>query len=269
MDVRKIYINSKYRISGTPSNFTVQLPVTIQVPDNTAAVITECTCPAVWGTVIDDLNNVFYFVQSDDVNGLNADRRMFLVPSKSYSGTSLAEELQTKLNDTFTGYTVTYDFDTNKISITHDTKYFKITYSQQETVNEFVNLVSSFTINTNLYSFNEHILQNSSNGYTQLYKSGFILLTSHIHNIYLSSDNLSSFNTLDLLGRRSIIKKVPVNVGYGGLIIENSHSSVDFIDVSRKNFNTLNFRLTDSDNNEIPLNNTNVSFSILFTPLPQ
>ena len=146
---------------------------------------------------------------------------MFNIPAKAYSGNSLASELQYILNTTFSGYTVSYDFDTNKITIFNDTKFFKITCSQQETVNEFVNLVTSFTSETDLYSFNEHILNKSSNGFVQSYTSAFVLLTSHIHNIYISSDNLSSFNTLDLLGRRSIIKKVPVNVGFGGLILEN------------------------------------------------
>ena len=207
MDVTKLYISSKHRISGEPSDFRVQLPETIQYDDDTIAVITEVTIPNSFGTVINGINKEFYFVQADDEFGANPSRQMFLVPSKSYSGTTLASELETILNNTFTGYTVSYDVDVNKISISHDTKYFKITYSQSATVQEFVNLVPSFTIETDLFSFNEHILNNSSNGYVQTYTSGYILLSSHIHNIYISSDILSSFNTLDLLGRRSIIKK--------------------------------------------------------------
>eukprot|EP00975_Prorocentrum_lima_P017811 3757041-Prorocentrum_lima.AAC.1 len=85
-------IRDRYRVAGSPPNFTVPLTEGIQVPDHTAAVITERTISSIWGSIIDNVNNVFYFVQAE--HGLNADRHMSIIPSKT-CGNSLASGLET------------------------------------------------------------------------------------------------------------------------------------------------------------------------------
>ncbi len=84
------------------------------------------------------------------------------IDNKNYNGSSLATELQSLLDANYTPgeYTVSYNINTGKINITSSTKYFKITYTQKETIDEFVSHVLSFTYNTELYSFNEKYLIN-------------------------------------------------------------------------------------------------------------
>ena len=178
--------------------------------------------------------------------------------------------MQSLLDSNYTPgeYTVSYNINTGKINITSSTKYFKITYTQKETIDEFVSHVPSFTYNTELYSFNEKILNKSSNGFVQSYESGYVLLSSHIHNIYISSDNLSNFQTLDLNGRRNIIKKVCVNAPMNSLIVDNLTSPYDYIDVSRRSFNVIHLKLTDSYGTTIDLQGGEWSCTVLFQPIP-
>ena len=67
-----------------------------------------------------------------------------------------------------------------------------------------------------------------------------------------------------MAGNSSIIKKVPVNVGYLGVIHDGELSTVDYIDVSGKMLRRLNFRLTDHLNQHVNLNGVDISFTITF-----
>ena len=67
-----------------------------------------------------------------------------------------------------------------------------------------------------------------------------------------------------MAGNSSIIKKIPVNVPYLGVINDNELSNVDYIDCSGKLLRRLNFRLSDHLNQNINLNGVDVSFTLTF-----
>ena len=69
--------------------------------------------------------------------------------------------------------------------------------------------------------------------------------------MYLQCNEISNFNQLTVAGHSSIIKKIPVNVPYLGVINDNEISVVDYIDVSGKMLRRLNFRLSDHLNQKI------------------
>jgi len=47
MDIRKNYIDSYFKKSGTDSNFTIELDESINTPENTVAYIDEIVIPNV------------------------------------------------------------------------------------------------------------------------------------------------------------------------------------------------------------------------------
>ena len=49
--VRRIYIDSRLRTSGTDSDFTYDLPRSIEVPDQTIAFVDSILVPNVWTTL--------------------------------------------------------------------------------------------------------------------------------------------------------------------------------------------------------------------------
>ena len=97
----------------------------------------------------------------------------------------------------------------------------------------------------------------------QTFESGIVDLR-RIHNVYISSANLSSFKTLGPRGESNIIKKVPATTEYGFTIFDNIVVSHDWIDVSKRLLKTLEFRLSDAYGRTIDLRGMPISFSLVF-----
>ena len=83
-------------------------------------------------------------------------------------------------------------------------------------------------------------------------------------NVYLHCNEISNYNQLTVVGNSSIIKKIPVNVPYLGIINDSELSTVDYIDVSNKMLRRLHFKITDQFNKTVDLNNVDVSFTLTF-----
>ena len=83
-------------------------------------------------------------------------------------------------------------------------------------------------------------------------------------NLYLHCNEISNYNQLTVAGNSSIIKKVPVNVPYLGVVNDNELSTEDYVNVSGKMLRRLNFRITDQFNKVVNLNNVDVSFTLTF-----
>ena len=97
---------------------------------------------------------------------------------------------------------------------------------------------------------------------TQNYSSDFINLQA-INNIYITSPNLGSFDTISSFSN-NVIKKVPVSVPYGYVIIDQNSSNNDFLNCSKQVLRTIEFHLKDSRGNFIKMHGMNCSFSIVF-----
>jgi len=86
-----------------------------------------------------------------------------------------------------------------------------------------------------------------------------------LNNIYTSSPNLGSFDTIFAgRGDNNIIKKVPVLVKYGYMVIDQMMSTTDFLDCSKQTLQTLEFHLKTAKGKYVPLHGNHVSFSLVF-----
>jgi hypothetical protein len=83
-------------------------------------------------------------------------------------------------------------------------------------------------------------------------------------NLYLHSSVLGSYDTLSNFNMDTIIKKISVRANYNELIFDSSMAGFDYLDVSRRSFQRIDFRLTDSYGNTINLKNSHWSLSIIF-----
>ena len=103
--VRRIYIDSRLRSSGTDSDFTYDLPRSIEVPDETIAFVDSILVPNVW-TTLHDQNNRLYV---SETVGTTTTEHTYLLPEANYTGQSLGNTLQSTLNTSKTlptNYTV-------------------------------------------------------------------------------------------------------------------------------------------------------------------
>ena len=65
-------------------------------------------------------------------------------------------------------------------------------------------------------------------------------------NLYLHSSVLASYDTLSNLNMDTIIKQVSIKANYNELILDSSMAGFDYLDVSRRSFQRIDFRFTDS-----------------------
>ena len=94
LSTRKIYIDSRFLQSGTPSSFDFELPEIIDLPRDTVAYITEFTAVCGWDTV-NSSNSNFYIVEQ--AGGVSKGRIVELT-KQPYDSESLRAELESKLN---------------------------------------------------------------------------------------------------------------------------------------------------------------------------
>ena len=120
---KKVYIDSSYKVSGTSSEFTIDLPETAQIEDNMLCQMHEVSVPHSWYS-INENNNNFYVMKGilppETPSGVTY--RKLIIPVGNYTATELATQLETSLNTLDSGsrtnsYSVSYLTGFNKIQI--------------------------------------------------------------------------------------------------------------------------------------------------------
>lgn len=267
LPVKKIFVDSRYRTvdSNSDSDFKIQLGRNIFLPDDTIMHIENCVIPHSWYTIETGINDSLYLQVYEGSSVLCS---TITIPSTNYTGQSLQHALQSALNVVYpTYFTVSYDALKNTISITIiGTLAFKILTDYE--LSSYVNNTWTGTSYNplNPASCNDIVTNRTKNVYTgaQPFVSGCLNLQG-FRSVYISSSNLSNFNTLGAKGENSIIKKVVTSSDFGYLIVSELESDHDFLDCSRMTLNTIDFQLTDVKGNLIPMHDSPVSFTIVFS----
>jgi hypothetical protein len=248
---------------------------------NCVAYIDDIQIPHTWYNV-SDTNNKLY-IRSVDASSVNNDKIITLDP-KNYTLALLGIDLNTKLNAVF-GASLTCASNERRgtISFVSATGHKHRIFSDEELVDIDVTLIgdpnglvwdqgtgpqpnatSPFTMNDVMKV--SGVTTYSDTGGTL--ETGFINLRS-IHNIYITSPNLGSFDTLGPRGEQNIVKKVPVSSDWGYVIFDSVVSEHDHIDVSKGYFKTIELTLRDVRGNVINLNKAHWSVSIAFSMLKE
>jgi len=128
LQIRKIYIDSRFKTAGSRSNsdFYIDLPESISIPNDIVCFVDNVVIPNSWKT-IDSYNNKLYVKRTSTGAGVINTYKIITLTENNYSATTLRTELQTQLNNEFDGTdcTVTYDqvllrysIDTNLSNVT-------------------------------------------------------------------------------------------------------------------------------------------------------
>ena len=271
LPIKKIYCDTKFRRSDSKStsNFKIDLPQTLKLPDNCVFYIDDVSIPYAWHTVIQNVNDKLYFRLSDPSYVLpeyfHADYTITL-DSKTYSGTQFVAMIVSKITAVTGGAATTgaYDTQSKRMSLSVANMDINFFTDKELTGNDIS--WGGISYNTaNLYSANE-LLSNellpSPVGNTANPAEYYLMLTP-VRNIYMRSPNLSSFNTVGCNGMSNIIKKIAVNVPPGEMITSYITSSTDYLDCSRATWKTVEVQLVDINGNDINLSGLNWSFSFL------
>lgn len=264
----KIYIDSRYatKDSVSSSNFKVELPITCQMPDNTVFFVTDVCIPHSWLTVEHGFNDQLYLTLLDTTTG-TYNAYVLTLTANNYTVTTFIAELQRVFNLTPATFSVTADVNNGASIYNTDSRYkFKILTDDDLLNNRYWNApaVDPNNINSANEIINNTVSTNTLNEQKYPFKTGFLSL-NWVNNIYISSPNLGSFNTIFAgKGDTNIIKKVPVTVNYGYMVIDQYMSTNDFLDCSKQTLQTLEFHLKTGKGVYLPLHGSHVSFSLVF-----
>ena len=271
---KKVYIDSSYKVSGTSSEFTIDLPETVQLEDNMLCQIHEVSIPHSWYS-INNTNNSIYWRHQVIPPGVIAGitYRKVTIPEGNYTAVDLAQTIQIAINllvvtvDRPNTYSIQYNTSTNKFTISSNYATVIFVLLTDGEVAPVANVFSDPVDVNNLSSMNRVIGNTTpaTDAYTNVapYTTNFVDLVP-FKSLYLHCNEISNYNQLTVAGNSSIVKKVNVTVPYLGVINDNELNSVDYIDVSGKMLRRLNFRLTNNLNQVVNLNDVDISFTLTF-----
>ena len=271
---KKVYIDSSHKVSGTPSEFTIDLPETVQLEDNMPCQIHEVSIPHSWYSINSTNNNIYWrhqVIPPGVIAGITY--RKVTIPEGNYTAVDLVQTIQIAINlvvdtvDRPNTYSLSYNTSTNKFTVSSN--YATVIFVLL-TDGEIAPLAGSFSdpVDVNNLSSINRVIGNTTpatDAYTNVapYTTNFVDLVP-FKSLYLHCNEISNYNQLTVAGNSSIVKKINVTVPYLGVINDLELSSVDYIDVSNKLLRRLNFRLTNHLNQVINLNGVDISFTLTF-----
>ena len=267
--VRRIYIGSRLRTSGTGSDFTYDVPKSFEIPDQTIAQVDCVLIPNVWGTIHDN-NNRLYFSEWSDPNIVS--EQIYTLPEGNYTGQQLAQLVQDTISATTIltqAYSVSYDEKTGMLTISNPSGNFAIpTRHQLISLSKGGLTWAAQSLDQNdLRDCHDVIGFNSSandsvNGV--LVADGYVDLLPYRCILLCSSSIGNPGTVVGPVGQDTIIRRIPISSGFGSLIYDAHSTAADYIDVSQTQISQLHFRLTDERGRTIPMNGHGISFSICF-----
>ena len=267
LPIKKIFVDSRYRTidSASDSDFKVQLGRNIFLPDDCIMHIENVVIPHTWYTIEQGVNDGIYLKV---IQGSTTTFTVLTIPSTNYTGSSLMTVVQVALNSAYPGlFTVSYDALKNTLTINITSgNYFKV-LTDAELATYLNNTWAGINYNqSNPNSCNDIITNRTTNfnNSTSPFVSGGLNLQG-FRSVYLSSSNLSNFNTLGAQGENTIIKKIITSSDFGYLIVSELESDHDYLDCSRMTLNTIDFQIRDVKGNFIPFHDNPVSFTIVFS----
>ena len=285
LPIKKPYIDSRNRTtdSENSSNFKIELDRTIQLPDNTVFFVTDICIPHVFQLIEQGQNDRLYYryaAPSKANNGVTTTfYNIITLAHGGYSGTYtingttqsggayLASQIQTAMNeyvdtDAVISFTSSWDptqYSVNVECVGHNTSFKFLT--EDEIIFAAVWWNGQFDP-SNTQSANDVLKIDTPLPQTQSFVSDFIQLQP-INNVYMTSPNLGSFDTIASFSN-NVIKKVPITQPYGYMVVDQTGTNNDFLDCSRQTLRTMEFNLKDSRGRFVNTHGMNVSFSIVF-----
>ncbi len=257
LPIKKIYIDSRFKSTDSASNsdFKIDLPTTLLMPEDTGFYIDDVCIPHTWYPVEAGKNNAIVF-------NINAYTLTALVPSGNYSVKDLGLAIAVAMN-TASGsqrFESEYNAMINSLKIKQTSVYSSLSFDiyTDDYLVQSGSPYANKTMNALLKNF-------TSKGYSpDPFVSGYIDMYP-LRNIYMTCSGLGNFNTMSISGDRNIIKKIPVTAGHGEVIFDQTVTGMDYLDCSRQTLSRVSFQLKDVFGNIIDLHGNHISFSIVFS----
>jgi hypothetical protein len=281
LQIRRLFVDSRFRSSGGTSDFEVELEEGINLPSAAHAYLSEFTGVVSWNTVNESNRNLYL---GESVGG-ESKFRIVQLPVGAHDSETLRAELQDALN---TGrpaglgsYTVVRSSSAGS-SATASLGSAAYRYYTVSVSSGSFNIVSDSVLQSavfyngvwrvaggpvystaNLKSTNELFMFEEALAYRGSHVSKFIDLRSR-HSLFLHC-SLSNNDSLGPQGLRSILGKIPIDGAYGSISrYQHSGSPHELTSVGPTFLRTIRFWLRDARNQPVDLQGSHWSATIIF-----
>jgi len=273
LPIKKIYIDSRFMSSDSKSSsdFKIDLPQNIDLPEDTVFYMDDICIPNSWYTIDEERNNKFYFKIGSTVY-------VKTIPAGNYSTTTFNAVIVALMNTVQGTFTANVNINSNTVGILtsiDSTNYQQIVDGKTVTYATTFEILTDFQLGILGYpkpyqSINNYLNNEVAKVNTKAspYVSEYVNLNP-VRNIYITSGNLGSYNTMSVSGERGIIKKVPVRANYNEMIYDDAVLGIDYLSCSRQSLSRLEFQLKDVFGNLINLHGNHWSFSLIFTKMKE
>lgn len=231
--MRQIFVDSRDRISGTSTDFTIQLPETMTIEGNLHKMrIDNLRLPVVVPTIRTGVNDTYQVQLGGTVYTVT-------IPQGNYDGPTLATKFQAAFaTATPTGVPGNWFvvYDTSNLALTVSSSY-------------------AFTVVGGTYAaqLQSHPYTATSNSVTYTY-----VVVIGLDMAYLSSGRFATIDTVGPSGAHDTLMSVVVDLPYGSVL--NASMPVDaWIDMPAMTTQTLDFQLRDRSYNVLSIV-PNISF---------
>ncbi len=278
--VRRLYIDSRFRSTGTVDDFEIQLQEGIELPTNCHAYLSEWTGTVSWETVSAS-NQQLYLSE----NGSGLTHRIAQVPTGPYDSESLRVAVQDALNlgkpPGIGVYSVTRTSSAGATSTASlgsaAFRFYSIALSSGTFSVVPDVLLENPAWKSGVWSAgggpDYDILAARSTNELFQFSDGLEYKTSHVssfidlrskHSVFLHS-SIGNSDSMSVSGLRSILGKIPVDSPYGSLIhYQHTASPFDTTSVGPTFLQRPRFYLRDARNQRINMGKGHWSATIVF-----
>ena len=219
--------------------------------------LSEFTCVASWHTI--DTTNATIFLLEGEVH------RPLVLPLGVYDLESFRAALQTAFNSSSkTASMGTYSVNLVAAGSGGGTvRALRVSCSSGTfAIPDDARILTQIQGPTN--SMNSIVSFPSGNLQLSIHTSGFLDLR-RAHSLYVHSPSFGAYNSVGPRGERSIMAKIPCDVGYGQIVsYQSSASPHDFIEAGVSGLTTLRLELRDAGGRLLDLQGTHWSCTLLF-----
>ena len=250
---RKLYIDSRFRAPGSASHsdFTFQLPRSIELPAGTRAVVDSVQIPNVFPTVETSRSLLYLLVTDVGVPSVE-----IVVPliEGHYNAYSLTSHLQDQLNASGYGvWTVGYDETTGRLSLKVGGSGLVVRLLGRDKIrpNDALDVIGADEGGLTLI-----------NGFTEILPHHIDIVGVRV--LFLASPNFGAYNCLGPRGESDYIRQIMVNESFSGYITDKLNHPAEYIDVGGAQLQSLKFKLVDGKGEVVNMRGRSIAFSIIF-----
>ena len=271
--VNKIYIDSRFKTkeSISDSNFSVDLPESVELGEGTGCVVTDITIPHTWYNISTNNNRFFFRVVREGPPIVIIDVGLTITP-QNYDIFQLGQALEETMNAAMAGpvFDVTVDAQAGTLIIALLPANTGVEFLDDDTLATRVNGSWTGPIydTTNIKSMNSVLRINGLPRQQRVRDNAGPFVTGVIdllplHSLFLTSTKISNYSSLSVNGSRNTLKKMVITTGFGQINTYDLVFPEEAVDVSGLTLKLLDFQLRDSFGNIVDLNGAHITFSLL------